>query len=164
MHKPSKSTTQQAVVGAGTAAMLSGLIALGSNYYSQERKNRREREERDKKNRARRQAAAERRGTDVKTTQTQIAQAEKAQLQKIPDKHLSEADQRTKSDMIKQKNQTIKANSPSTVKTMASKAAKAGKVLSPMGMFMALMSPSQLGNAEMTQADRLAEEAKRQRR
>ena len=39
MHKPSKSTTQQAVVGAGTAAMISGLIALGSNYYSQEKKN-----------------------------------------------------------------------------------------------------------------------------
>ena len=47
---------------------------------------------------------------------------------------------------------------------MASKAAKAGKVLSPMGILMAVMSPTSVGNAEMTQADRLAEEAKRQRR
>ena len=72
----------------------------------------------------------ERIGADVKTTQTQIAQAEKAQLQKIPDKHLSEADQKTKwYDQTKESN--YQANSPSTVEPKP-KVAKAGKVLSPM--------------------------------
>ena len=71
--------------------------------FSRKKKQTRKREH-DKKNRARRRAAAERHGTDVKTTQTQIAQAEKAQLQKIPDKHLSEKlIKRLSPDMIKQR-------------------------------------------------------------
>lgn len=138
-------------VGGGAAAML----------YSEMKD---EREERRKKARAASQNRAAERGAKVSATKVELAKQERAQIQRIPDKHLSPTQRQLKSDLIDKKNQTIKANSPSTVKTMASKAAKAGKVLSPMGMFMALMSPTQLGNAEMTQADRLAEEAKRQRR
>lgn len=147
-----------------TRALIAGTVGGGAAkmLYDEMRD---ERAERRKKARAASQNRAAERGAKVSATKTELAKQEKAQLERIPDKNLSKEDQNYKRDMINQKNQTIKQNKPaSTVKTMASKAAKAGKVLSPMGILMAVMSPTSVGNAEMTQADRLAEEAKRQRR
>ena len=147
-----------------TRALIAGTVGGGAAkmLYDEMRD---ERAERRKKTRAASQNRAQERGAKVSATKTELAKQERAQLQRIPDNRLSKEDQNYKRDMINQKNQTIKQNKQaSTVKTMASKVAKAGKVLSPMGILMAVMSPTPVGNSELTQADRLAEEAKRQRR
>lgn len=118
-----------------------------------------------RRERAKRQAAKQQKADAKSQTQArQLAQEERARLRNIPDQHLSKADQQLKADKIAEQNKVIRDNSPSRVKSMASKAMKAGRVLSPLGVVASIFTPTTVANAELTQADRLAEEARRQRR
>ena len=149
-------TTGVAVMGitAGVGAGITGAEAVRQHYKDKPRRER-----------AKRQAAKQQKAqAQSQANQRQIAQQERARLRNIPDQHLSKADQQLKADKIAEQNRVIKDNSPSKVKSMASKALKAGRYLSPLGVIAAIMSPTTVASGELTQADRLAEEAKRQRR
>ena len=148
--------TGVAVMGitAGVGAGITGAEAVRQHYKD---KPRRERAKRQAVKRQQAQAKSQ-------TQNRQMAQEERSRLRNIPDQHLSKADQQLKADKIAEQNKVIRDNSPSRVKSMASKAMKVGRVFSPLGVVASIFTPTTVANAELTQADRLAEEAKRQRR
>lgn len=140
-----------------TAATGAGIV--GAEAVKQHVKDKPRRE------RAKRQAVKQKQAATKSQAQArQMAQEERARLRNIPNQHLTKADQQLKADKISEQNRVIKDNSPSRVKSMASKALKAGRVLSPLGIVASIFTPTTVANAELTQADRMAEEAKRQRR
>jgi len=115
--------------------------------------------------RAKRQAAKQKQAATKSQAQArQMAQEERARLRNIPNQHLTKPEQQLKADKISEQNRVIKDNSPSRGKSMASKGLKVGRVLSPFGVIASILTPTTVANAELTQADRMAEEAKRQRR
>lgn len=141
-------------ITAGVGAGIVGAEAVRQHVKDKPRR------ERAKRQSVKRQKAEAR----TQTQYRQMAQEERARLRNIPNQHLSKADQKLKSEKIAEQNRVIKDNSPSRVKSMASKTLKAGRVLSPFGVVASILTPTTVANAELTQADRLAEEAKRQRR
>lgn len=138
-------TEKVAGVGLMSSLVAGGAAVVGAEAYKEYKRNASVRRRRKRVEQNQKKAIAR----SMETTR-QVASMKQAELERINPKHLNRGDRLYRRREIKAQARIQRVNTPSVFKTMGKMAVRAGKLLSPIGTVVTMLTPTTVADATLT--------------